>query len=52
MMWAATMYRIGVLVAGGANFVSEGEEKFLVVNVKHQAGGVGKKKAGVSQRRL
>jgi hypothetical protein len=32
------MYRISALVAGGANFVSEGEEKFLVANVKHQAG--------------
>jgi len=28
------MYRMTALVAAGANFVSEGERKFLVVDVK------------------
>jgi len=33
------MYRMTALIAAGANFVSEGDGKFLLVNVKHQAGG-------------
>ena len=39
IMWANTMYRMTALVAAGANFVSEGDGKFLLVDVKHQAGG-------------
>ena len=50
-MWASTMYRMTALIAAGANFVSEGAGKFLLVDVK-QAGGRARKKAGVWRRRL
>ena len=38
-MWASTMYRMTALIAAGANFVSEGEGKFL-----HQLEGSARKK--------
>jgi len=41
------MYRMTALIAAGANFVSEGDGKFL-----HQLGGRARKKADVWRRRL